>query len=89
MVKIIRSNKYDILRLAYQQVQIFARFQLNVRFMIMMNQFGNSNVISIINEIIVALKINEKRKKYLDNFLWIWLSLLKKSLIENVFCAVT
>ena len=62
METIIRSNKHSVLRFAYQQIQIFERFKLNNNFMNMVNQFGNSDVINTINETIVALKIDEKRK---------------------------
>ena len=63
METIIRSNnKHSVLRFAYQQIQIFERFKLNDNFMNMVNQFGNSDVINTINETIVALKIDEKRK---------------------------
>ena len=63
MKKIIASNKYTILWLPYQQVQIFARFKLKEIFMNMLNQFGIYDAINTINEIIVAaLKIYEKRK---------------------------
>ena len=55
-------NKYIILWLAYQQVQIFERFKSNNNFMNIVNQFGNSDVINTINETIVALKTYEKRK---------------------------
>ena len=54
MEKVIRSDKYNILSLVYQQVQIFERFKLNNEFM---NQFGIYDVINKVNEIIVALKI--------------------------------
>ena len=54
MEKVIRSDKYNILSLVYQQVQIFERFKLNNEFM---NQFGIYDVINTVNEIIVALKI--------------------------------
>ena len=54
MEKVIRSDKYNILSLVYQQVQIFERFKLNNKFM---NQFGIYDVINTVNEIIVALKI--------------------------------
>ena len=54
MEKVIRSDKYNILSLVYQQVQIFERFKLNNGFM---NQFGIYDVINTVNEIIVALKI--------------------------------
>ena len=40
MEKIIRSNKYSILWLAYQQVQIFEGIKLNDNFMNMMYQLG-------------------------------------------------
>ena len=59
MEKVIRSDKYNILSLVYQQVQIFERFKLNNKFM---NQFGIYDVINTVNEIIVALKIYQKRK---------------------------
>ena len=52
--KVIRSDKYNILSLVYQQVQIFERFKLNNKFM---NQFGIYDVINTVNEIIVGLKI--------------------------------
>ena len=52
MEKIIKSNKYSILWLAYQQIQIFERFQLNDNFMNMANQCGIFDFISAINEII-------------------------------------
>ena len=54
MEKVIRSDKYNILSLVYQQVQIFERFKLNNKFM---NQFGIYDVINTVNEIIVGLKI--------------------------------
>ena len=54
MEKVIRSDKYNILSLVYQQVQIFERFKLNNEFM---NQFGIYDVINTVNEIIVGLKI--------------------------------
>ena len=54
MEKVIRSDKYNILSLVYQQVQIFERFKLNNKFM---NQFGIYDVSNTVNEIIVGLKI--------------------------------
>ena len=60
--KIIRSNKYNILWFAYQQFQIFERFKLNDNFMNMVDQFGISDVINTINEMIMVLKIYEKKK---------------------------
>ena len=64
MEKIIKSNKYSILWLAYQQIQIFERFQLNDNFMNMANQFGIFDFISAINEIIVVLKIYENKRLF-------------------------
>ena len=54
MEKVIRSDKYNILSLVYQQVQIFERFKLNNK---CMNQFVIYDVINTVNEIIVGLKI--------------------------------
>ena len=64
MEKIIKSNKYSILWLAYQQIPIFERFQLNDNFMNMANQFGIFDFISAINEIIVVLKIYENKRLF-------------------------
>ena len=64
MEKIIKSNKYSILWLAYQQIQIFERFQLNDNFMNMANQFGIFDFINAINEIIVVLKIYENKRLF-------------------------
>ena len=64
MEKIIRSNKYIILWLAYQQVQIFEKFKLNDDFINMANQFGISAVINTINEIMVVLTIYEKKRLF-------------------------
>ena len=64
MEKIIKSNKYSILWFAYQQIQIFERFQLNDNFMNMANQFGIFDFISAINEIIVVLKIYENKRLF-------------------------
>ena len=61
MEKVIRSNKYSVLCLAYQQVQMFERFELDDNFMNMVNQFGISDAINTINELIVVLKIYEKK----------------------------
>ena len=58
----IRSNTYSILWLAYQQVQIFERFKLNDNFLNMVNQYGINDAIQTINEIIVALKIYDKKQ---------------------------
>ena len=55
--KITRSNKYSILWLANQQVQILERFKLNYNFRNMVNQFTVYDVINTINEIIVLLKM--------------------------------
>ena len=40
MEKIIKSNKRDLLLLAYQQGQIFKRFKLNEKIINMVNKFS-------------------------------------------------
>ena len=60
--KITRSNKYSILWLANQQVQILERFKLNYNFRNMVNQFTVYGVINTINEIIVLLKMYATKK---------------------------
>ena len=40
MEKIIKSNKRDLLLLAYQQGQIFKRFKLNEKIINMVNEFS-------------------------------------------------
>ena len=60
--KIIRSDKGIILWLLYEQGQISERFKLNDNFEKMVNQFDNSDLINAIYEVIVVLKIHDKRK---------------------------
>ena len=60
--KIIRSDKGIILWLLYEQGQISERFKLNDNFEKMVNQFDNSDLINTIYEVIVVLKIHDKRK---------------------------
>ena len=56
------KEKEKLLQFAYKQGQIFERSKLNYNFINIVNQFDNSDVINTINEVIVTLKIYEKRK---------------------------
>lgn len=58
----MKGNKYSILQLSQQQVQIIQRFKLSGNFINMLNQFGIFDVINTINDIIMILKIYEKKK---------------------------
>ena len=88
--RIIKSHMYSISWLFYQQVQIFERFKLNHNFMNMVNQFGISDVINTINEIIVALKQMRRERLFrpLQTKIKISIKDFLVNLIKSIFYCV-
>ena len=57
MKKLFKKYNNSILWLAYKQGQVFERHKFIDKFINMMNQFDNPNVINTINEVTVIMKI--------------------------------
>ena len=57
MKKLFKKYNNSILWLAYKQGQVFERYKFIDKFINMMNQFDNPNVINTINEVTVITKI--------------------------------